>query len=568
MLGAVLALIGLVAVVWSFLRPPTAPVGPSIPLVLELPDDHPELTRFAVSPDGESFAIGTDKGVVVRDPGQREFRLLPGTASGESPSFSPDGNWLAFEQNGRLRKISVHGGSATALVAGDSIEGNNVHWGQDGTIAFEARGTLYVATPDGRPVRRLDKATNGAAPRLLPSGRGLLYHDPSSGSRLMYYDLATDRISVAVDQAGAGVFVDGYVLYGQPEGGLFAVPFDPDRGQTTGPAVPVASDLQVVGSGAAFAVSRNGLLVYRSGLVGQSRLVVVGADRHQDTLPIAPQVVGYVKVSPDGRRLAITVGAARGSNRHIALFDLSTGSLSQFTKSGGGHAPVWSPDGRSLAFTAEDAGSDAEDLFVQPVDGDAAPRRVARRPRDQHATDWPNDTTLVFSEGNSPFAMRDNADVQLVNPMVANATARPYLNATWSESGGVVSPDGRWMAYASDESGVVEVYVRPFPVPLAGAQWKVSSGGGAVPRWSPDGRGVFYLGLADGTIHRADVRLTPSFAIVSNRTIATLPGLRGAWDVNNRTGQLIVSQEVVQASVRLVAIPNWQRRLHAVGSAK
>jgi Tol biopolymer transport system component len=154
-----------------------------------------------------------------------------------------------------------------------------------------------------------------------------------------------------------------------PTGGLFTVPFDPKRRAAVGNPTPILADIQPNGGVSPFIVTKNGTLVYRAGMDPEYRLLVRDArGKKDDSLPVAPRVLSYARFSPDGRFTAMTIGSARGTNRHTAIYDLSLGTLTPFTMEGGGHSPVWSPDGTRLAFTAEGQDTDAEDLFVQPVD--------------------------------------------------------------------------------------------------------------------------------------------------------------------------------------------------------
>jgi eukaryotic-like serine/threonine-protein kinase len=306
-------------------------------------------------------------------------------------------------------------------------------------------------------------------------------------------------------------------------------------------------------------VTSNGTLVYRAGVDAEYRTVVRAPDGRLDTLPIAPRVISYARFSPDGRRLAITSGASRGTNRHTWIYDIARGALTRFTMEGGGHAPVWSPDGTRIAFTAELTTTDAEDLFVQPVDRSTPPERVLRMPSDQHASDWPADTLLVFSNQAAARTLgtpdgRGQADI--VNPVTKTA-ARAYLRATYGEYDAVVSPDGQWAAYTSLESGKPEIQVRRFATSDAGGRWKVSTGGGQRARWSGDGRTIYYQST-DNTSIRA-VRVTPGepFVVGESETVMKAPALGNAWDVDRTTGRIVVTEPVSAAGVRIVVMQHW-----------
>ena len=575
--GATLGLVGLLLATWAWMRGRGAAPAPVVPLVLNLPTANPDLGRFAVSPDGARFAFATDEGLALRDAGQREYRLLPGTAQAESPSFSPDGQWIAFQVRGHLRKIAVAGGSALVLIPGDSVLSGRLHWGDDGSIVFQNGTRLMLIPPAGGVPRLLAKARNAEAPRLMPDGRGVLYVDAERGSKLMYYDIAADTAFAVIESSSEGQYLpSGHILYAATTGGLFAVRFDPRRHAVSGTPVPVVSDLQSNGGVAPFVVARNGTLVYRAGVDPESRLLMRNPAGKVDTLPLAPKILSYARFSPDGRTLALTIGSGRGTNRHTALYDLALGSLTRFTDEGGGHSPVWSPDGRHLAFTAEGTDTDAEDIFVRPVDRSAKPVRVLRLPNDQHASAWPADTMLVFASNNAPQSLggsgvgagSTSASVGLVNPASPGAPARDYLKAQWGQLEAAVSPDGQWAAFTSLESGTAEVHVRRFPAADAGGEWKVSSGGGQRARWSGDGRTIYYHGVDGKTIRAVHVTPGANFTIGSTETVMTVPALGIAWDVDRRSGRMVVTQPVNSAAAQIVVIQHWLEQFRRVAVEK
>jgi Tol biopolymer transport system component/tRNA A-37 threonylcarbamoyl transferase component Bud32 len=560
--GGALALLGIAAAVWAWQADKRSTVAPVVQLTLDVPNGNPDLGRFAVSGDGSRFAFATDEGIALRDVGQREYRLLAATESAESPSFSPDGEWIVYHANGHLRKVSVAGGSPLAVMSGaDSLLSGRVSWGEDGTIVFESGSRLYIVAANGGSPRLLAKALAAEQPRMMPDGRGVLYIDQRQGSKLMYYDLAGDSAVTVVDGAGEGQYLPtGHILYAMPTGGLFTVPFDPKRRTAVGNPTPILADIQPNGGISPFTVTRNGTLVYRAGIDPEYRLLMRAPNGTVDSLPMAPKVLSYARFSPDGRSIAITIGSARGTNRHTAIYDVSLGSLTRFTVEGGGHSPVWSPDGKWLAFTAEGQDTNAEDLFVQPVDRSVAPRRLVRLPNDQHASAWPVDTVLVFSNNTAPRTLGGTVGggtVAIVNPLARDAPSRGYLNAQWGEYDAHISPDGQWAAFTSDESGRSEVFVRRFPVADAGGVWKVSSGGGYRARWSGDGRTIYYHTVDNRQIRAARVTPGPSFAVGPSVTIMTAPAMGSAWDVDRRSGKLLISEPVTAARARIVVMQHW-----------
>jgi eukaryotic-like serine/threonine-protein kinase len=571
--GAALALVGLTTGVWGWRHRGTQDAEPVVPLTLEAPSARPDLGRFAVSKDGARFAFATDEGIVVRDSGKREYRLLQGTESAESPSFSPDGAWLVFELRGHLRKMPLSGGAAVGIIANDSLLGSQVRWGEDGKMVFESGERLYLVTQSGA-LKRLAKADRAQAPRLMPDGSGVLYLDTRRGSKLMYYDLAADTAFTVLDEsAEAAYLATGHLLYAASNGGLFAISFDPKRHAVSGNPIPIVSDIQPNGGLSPFEVTRNGTLVYRAGIDREYRLLVRDPRGKVDTLPLPPKIVAYVRVSPDGRTLALTVGSARGTNRYTALYDLALGGVTRFTQEGGGHSPVWSPDGKQLAFTADISGGDAEDIFVQPVDRSTSPVRLFKMLNDQHASAWPADTMLVFSSQSSPGTLANRgggapATVHISNPATPGAPPSTYLKAEWGQYDAAISPDGKWAAFTSLESGSPEIFVRPFPIAAAGGVVKVSIGGGQLARWSGDGRTIYYQALDSKTIRAVHVVTGGSVSVGTTETVMIVPGLGNGWDVDRKSGKIYVTQAVGGDPARIVVMQHWladfQRSLSAM----
>jgi len=215
-----LALVGLTAAGWAWRHDSGKASSPVVPLVLNLPNANPELGRFAVSPDGDRFAFATDEGIVIRDAGQREYRLLTGTEGGESPTFSPDGQWIAFQTRGHLRKIALTGGAPLPLIPGDTLAAGRVHWGLDGSIVFQRGEQMVLIPAKGGPPRLLAKAPSANSPRLMPDGSGVLYVELTSGAKLMYYDLAADTTFTILEGSSEAQYLpSGHILYASEAGG-------------------------------------------------------------------------------------------------------------------------------------------------------------------------------------------------------------------------------------------------------------------------------------------------------------------------------------------------------------
>jgi serine/threonine protein kinase/Tol biopolymer transport system component len=544
---------------WSWQRGVSEPM-PLVPLTLDVPSSVTDLARFAVSGEGRMFAFSTNEGIELRDAGQREYRILQGTKSGESPAFSPDGDWIAYETSGVLRKTPVAGGASLSLIANDSIRAGRVSWGDDGTIVFETGGRLGLMPPNGS-LRILAKTQSAQQPRMTPDGRGVLYVNQQRGSKLMYYDLAADTTFVLLDDATeAQYLLTGQLIYASTLGGLYTIRFDPSRHTVSGTPTAVILDMQPNGGVAPFVVTRSGTLVYRAGVDAESRVLLRSAEGKVDTLPLTSRIISYLRFSPDGRRLALSIGSTRGTNRHVALYDFSLGTLTHFTNTGGVHSPVWSPDGSRLAWTMEGPETNAEALVVRPIDQSRPPMRMPALPNDQHATAWPSDTVLVFSTNGGARtlgASESRASSSIVNPLTRTGV-RECLNPLWAEYDVAVSPDGQWAAYTSNESGQAEIMVRRFPRADEGGKWKLSSDGGRLARWSADGRTIYHLDRGRTRIRAVGVTPGNNFSVGASSVVMTARQFGSAWDVDRKTGRIAITVPVSTAGARMVVMQNWR----------
>ena len=559
--AAAVAIASLAFAAWSWQHTATSSNVVAVPLTLDVPNASPDLARFAASPDGAAFAFSTNEGIALRDAGQRDYHLLPGTVGGQSPSFSPDGDWIVFQSNGHLQKVPVAGGSPIAVIPNDSLSAGRVNWGNDGSIVFETGGRLAVISPKGM-LRRLTKAVTAEHPRMTDDGKGILYVNQQRGSKVMYFDIAADSAFTVLEEAAeAQLLPTGHLLYASVTGGLYAVRFDQATHTTEGGPIPVQLDVQNSGGAGPFLVTRSGTLEYRAGVDPQHRVLIRDAGGTVDTLPMAPQVLGYAIFSPDGKQLALTIGSARGTNRHTAIYDFARETLTRFTGAGGGHAPIWSPDGSRLAYTMEGPETDAEDIVVEPLDRSKPLLRMPRMPNDQHATAWPNDTTLVFASNNAVRTLSGNlsgvGSTYMVNPLTATGV-RPYLDAQWGQVDVNVSPDGHWAAYTSFETGQPEVHVRRFPGANDGGDWKVSTVTGRRPRWSRDGRTIYYITSDNKSVRAVQVTPGPSLTVGASATLMTSDREFGsAWDVDRATGRILVTEPVSATSARIVVVQHW-----------
>jgi Tol biopolymer transport system component len=424
-------------------------------------------------------------------------RPLPGTEGAEWPFFSPDGAWVAFYCEGGLRKVRVDGG-APMLVAElpPPLRFFGGSWGPDGTILYTTTGAALYRVPAAGGVPSRVAGADGALrlvhPQLLPGGRAALVtatRDYAAG-RIGVLDLASGRVR----QLAAGIaprYVAGHIVYGGQSGELYRQPFDLARLEPAGPAEQIAAGLDPwSGIGrVGFDAAPTGTLVYRVGpRWDRERLRLSVVDREGREQRVVPSRGAWMpRLSADGRRVAYGAFAPGRDSSDVWVTDVESGATERLTTDGqDNNDAVWSPDGRWLAYSAAAPGG--KDVFVRPLDGGPA-RRVVDRPGVQWSTDWVRDgSALLVTDTELTAGQEGNQDVW-VQP--ADGTpGRPYAATPAHERAARVSPDGRWVAYESDETGRYEVYVQSYPTP--GHKALVSAGGGVNPVWRGDGRELYY----------------------------------------------------------------------------
>ena len=493
---------------------------------------------LAIAPDGSSIVyVGTNgTQLFVRALDTLE-PVSVFTGSPRGPFVSPDGQWIGFVDGGSLTKVAITGGPAVTFATLDGPP-RGATWAPDGTIIFAttvtATGLQRVSAAGGTPeVLTTPDRTQGEAdhqwPELLPGGRAVLLTITAvtgglDAAQVAVLDLETGARTVLVRGGSHAHYVSsGHLVYAAA-GTLRAVAFDLARLETRGTPVPVVPEVMTAAAGGVDAVvAGDGTLAYVSGGGGATaaqRTVVWVNRQGQETATAAPpRAYTYPRIAPDG---ASVVLGSLDQELDIWRWDVARTTLTRLTFEGGydGH-PAWTPDGRRLVFSSERAG--ARNLYWQAADGTGAVERLTESPNLQHgAAVSPDGTRLIFYEA-GPKTGDDVMQVQL------DGTRRvtPLVQTPFTERNGIVSPDGRWLAYEANDSGRLEVYVRPFPDVNSGL-WQVSTGGGTRPLWARNGQELFYASLT-GAIMRVGVERAPSWAATTPMLLikegyATVPG--------------------------------------------
>jgi serine/threonine-protein kinase len=495
-----------------------------------------------MSPDGTrivfAYRRGSDQQLFTRRFDENEARPIPGTEGGSRPFFSPDGRWIAFhDERNALKKVAVDGGAAVVIAVSDFGTGA---WAPDDTIVFTPSynaGLSSVSASGGMP-RKLTRPTidDGELghwwPQILPDGESVLFtsfRTPAERSRIEVYSLKTGKRKVVADGGFFGRYAaSGHLLFNRSTT-VMAARFDLKRQETISPAVPVLAGVAVTfpNGQAQYSVSSTGTLAYvsQAALHVPRQLVWLDRTGKPSAAGDARKRFEDPRLSPDGRRVALTIRDENDAD--IWVYDLSRQSFDRITSSPTTQfSPVWTPDARRLFFVFEEP---VFHIYSRAVDGGAEPERVLDGPIDVIPLAVSPDGRFLVYQRNDPST---RGGVWLL-PLSGDPKPRPFVDTSFREQGGALSPDAQWLAYVSDETGRDEVYLQAFPDRRE--RVSVSTNGGRAPKWSRDGREVFWREgdkmmvayLRDGTIGRPSMlfekRMEEYDVAPDGRFLAVLP---------------------------------------------
>jgi Tol biopolymer transport system component len=535
----------------------------------------PETTSFSgatdfISPDGRRVvfsAINKDgkRHLWIRSLDSLEAQLLPGTEDGLQAFWSPDSRFIGFFAGGKLKKIEVSGGPATPLA--DAPVNRGGAWSREGIIVFGATpaGPLSQVSSNGgqvTPVTALDTTRNESVhawPDFLPDGRHFLYLARSalrekSSIRVGSLDSKESKLLINADSTPRYA-PPGYLLFLR-ERTLVAQPFDASNLEVTGDAFPIAEQVGFnPGNGRAFfSVSENGSLVYRTGVFSDSQLGWFDRTGKQIAAVGTPGQIVSVALSSDDSRVV----ASRRDNQSGAtdLWVIDQQRETRFTfDPANDSSPAWAPDGSQIVFNSSRSG--VLDIYSKPSTGAGNEELVWKSSNSKGPQDWSPDGQFILYGELDP---NTNTDMWIL-PLFGERKPFVFLQTPFAEGGGRFSPNGRWIAYSSSESGTNQVYVRPFP-PASG-QWMVSTNGGTHARWRGDGKELFYMS-ADRKLMAVDVKEDgnrfaagtpkPLFEI---RTVAFFAG-GSQYDVTDDGQRFLVNIPFEESSpTPMTVVLNW-----------
>ena len=533
-------------------------------------------SSFRLSPDGRYVAyiavaggagVGRESGTLwIRALESLESRQISGAEGASYPFWSPDSAVVGFFQAGKLKKVAVTGGPVQAIC--DVAAARGGAWGPDGTILFAdgpGRPIFRVPSSGGPPVQVTtltggDPGEGHRSPEFLPDGQHFLFNananNPDHKGILLGALDGSAPIRLLPDDAN-GVFAQGHVFFLR-DGTLMALPFDPAERKATAEAVPVAENVAIAANNVygAFSLSANGTLAYGSGGAANSR-ELVWMDRSGTRVRTLgePKRFGTFALSPDEKTVAATFGARPQTD--VWLLDSASGLVTRFTFGSSGNYPVWSADGRTI-FYARRSGV-TNDIVRRPITGGVEEVLLAHT-----INALPTDVSL---DGKTIVHVISGANATLdVGLLMADGDHREsaYLSSPANEAQARFSPDGKWMAYQSDESGQSQVYVQT--IPAGGGKFQISTAGGGDPVWRRDGKELYYID-AGQKLMAVPVRINgASFEPGAPQALFSASGASDFGFAVTHDGQRFLMNvpaggESAAAGPSLTIVTNWQAGL-------
>jgi serine/threonine-protein kinase len=577
---AILLAVGFSALYW---RARQAEPHPVMQFSLPLPEplagvfDANPGSPLALSSDGSQIVFaasiaGKPPQLYLRPLDHRTATPLAGTENATEPFFSPDGQSIGFFSDGKMRKVSLHGGPASVLC--DAPTPHGASWAVDDTITYAPNfgsGLLRIPAEGGTPQtlttpNAKEQEISHRWPQVLPGGKYVLFTIQAGGAAsyddawIAVLSLQTGKWRTLIQGGSYARYVSsGHIVYAHA-GSLMAVAFDMSRIEVTGSPVPIQEGVVTTAStsgGAEYAVTESGMLAYVPGNASPPIRTLVWVDRTglAKTIPASQKVYASPRLSPDGRLLAVQVTEMGVPD--IWIYEFARNTLTRLTFGpGNSAAPLWTPDGRRVVYRSRvtspsfraklaDGSGNEEILLGKEFDDPAAtPYSLS-----------PDGKTLLF--GVTP---EGRLAIQALSLDGSNKI-QPFLQSTFNLAGAQFSPDGRWVAYSSDESGRREVYVQPFPGP--GGKWMVSTEGGQYLRWAPNGREIFYR--IEDKMMAVPVQTQPAFKAGTPHMLFQSTSYLGLtnYDVapDGQHFVMIKQEESATAPKELNVILNWPEEL-------
>ena len=576
LIGLVCLVVGVLiasALIKSFTRP-TPPALPTVSrLSISIPPDKPLYLlstphRFlALSPDGTRLVYVGEPDyrttqLYTRSMDDLEVKPIPGTWGAHNPFFSPNGQWIGFFTQEQLKKVSLAGGEPLTLLKDVPWSMCTFgSWADDGIIVFDAGRGLQRISADGGTAETLiapdpqEGRGDYRFPQVLPGDNAILY---TNVSHVEVFLPETGERQIVLNDAHYARFVNSGHLVFLRNSVLMAVPFDVEQLKVTGPSVPLIEDIRLDSAGQVpqIAISHDGTMVYAPAGSESGGNLMVWVDRQGLVEPLTVPAHNYLnpRLSPDGKQIAVTI-LREGFEYQVHLYDLSRGALTQLTTEGTNMAPQWSPDGMRVVFQSfrpEESG-----VYWKVVDGSAPAELLAGEPSLLPCS-WSPDGKLLAC---TTHDMNTQDDIWIV-PLDGDRKPQPFLKTQAREYNPTFSPDCRWLAYSSNESGRTEIYLLQYPD--RGRKIQVSTEGGIAPVWSRDGREMYYA--RGNQIMVVQITQEPDLNVGMPEPLFEGPYEMGGnfgqgYDVSLDGRRFLMVKKNDEPGVQLILVQNWFEEL-------
>lgn len=548
---------------------------PAIQATISLPADltQPDIDVFALSPDGRRLAFvasasGERTRLWLRPLDSPTPQPLAGTDGATYPFWSPDSRYIGFFADGKLKKIEASGGAAQSLC--EATEGRGGTWGPNGDIVFAPgiyTGIYQVPATGGTPVQLTSLSNSGDSdrfPSFLPDGKHVLYlYLTGSGKRdlLQVVSLDSKEVKTVAEIKSDAVYDSGYLLY-QREGSLVAQKFDSSNFTLSGDAFPVVDQIAfVVDRGNVLSsISNNGVMVYRGGRVsGDAQLTWFDREGNRLQTVGQPAQLFQPVISPDGKRVVAQIIDASGKAT-LWMLDVARGVPSRFTFQGPSDGwPVWSPDGKQVAYESNRGGN--LEIFVKAASGVEEEKPLVTEEGESMPTDWSRDGRFLAYQTQSRTTKK--FDIWIL-PMTGDRKPFSFISTEANEYDPVFSPDGRWLAYLSNETGRSEAYVVPFPG--RSGKWQISSGGAEWIFWVNGGKEIDYITpdgkwmAAEATAKGDEFSIGATKAVFGGKSIPGSVIQPGLW-ITPDGKRLLMPITSGSSSIQFSVMTNWRAQL-------
>jgi len=555
--GIIVALAG---IAWGLLHTPTTPPQPVLrwSMVPSTPALGMSLSRDGSLLTYMNFTTGSPT-IDLRELNQLEAKTVPGTDAGFFPVFSPDNQWIAYlNGNGatdfRLKKIPVTGGTSITLAEHAAPFG--LSWGDDDTLVFYgAKGLQRIPSAGGtaETLTTVDNANDMSHrwPSHMPGSRTVLFNIRSgTTNQLAAVDVKTHRVTKFSANGTNPHYAAGYLIFFR-SGTLFAAPFNERRLEIAGPEVPMVENIAVINGvdSGDYSIADSGLLVNLHGAGLGGKTVLHWSDRKGVTQALSDaQQWGTGRLSPDGKKIANSIHVSNTSG-DVWVYDLDRRTPTRLTFGGLNQNPIWTRDGRWITYSGTN--DDKHGIYRVAADASGKPELLTATDSEPTPSSWsPDGKTLVYTA----FAS-DKHNRLWAMSWPGGKPHQLHEGVPFGEVDGEVSPDGRWIAYQSSEAGLDEIYVQPFPGP--GSKTRISTQGGNSPRWSHNGKELFYWGGAPRGLMAVEVQEGPNFhAGIPEMLFHMSAGT--TWDVAPDGKRFLVEiSESTTSGRRLDAVVNW-----------